>query len=793
MGENSLVGWTAIQVEDNNGQGYRILWRNDDGRYADWVLNDQGARISGRPITNVVDVEVFYGVDLNNDGTIGHFTTTVENDGATTLASSTRGVYLIDGSTEVTWRGDQIGPDSLPGWSAIQVESNGPGYLLLLQHEDGRYAEWTLDDQGVRVSGQPITNVVDVEVFYGVDLNNDGTIGHFTTTVENDGATTLASSTRGVYLIDGSTEVTWRGDQIGPDSLPGWSAIQVESNGPGYLLLLQHEDGRYAEWTLDDQGVRVSGQPITNVVDVEVFYGADLNNDGTIGHFTTTVENDGATTLASSTRGVYLIDGSTEVTWRGDQIGPDSLPGWSAIQVESNGPGYLLLLQHEDGRYAEWTLDDQGVRVSGQPITNVVDVEVFYGVDLNNDGTIGHFTTTVENDGATTLASSTRGVYLIDGSTEVTWRGDQIGPDSLPGWSAIQVESNGPGYLLLLQHEDGRYAEWTLDDQGVRVSGQPITNVVDVEVFYGVDLNNDGTIGHFTTTVENDGATTLASSTRGVYLIDGSTEVTWRGDQIGPDSLPGWSAIQVESNGPGYLLLLQHEDGRYAEWTLDDQGVRVSGQPITNVVDVEVFYGADLNNDGTIGHFTTTVENDGATTLASSTRGVYLIDGSTEVTWRGDQIGPDSLPGWSAIQVESNGPGYLLLLQHEDGRYAEWTLDDQGVRVSGQPITNVVDVEVFYGADLDGSGFIGLAPKVAQQKMAQLAPISDSLSDEPEFDFVPLDTNHAAEGEELLANDFNRSERMGLEGTSEPVSIDTVDSYGDLGIASILEDDVFLL
>ncbi len=332
------------------------------------------------------------------------------------------------------------------------------------------------------------------------------------------------------------------------------------------------------------------------------------------------------------------------------------------------------------------------------------------------------------------------------------------------------------------------------------ITGRTFTVSSDVERFEFSNGNLGYNLAQLTNAtqisdVETTG-TALQHAAQGIYLIGGpgsTVAVTKDGQVMGENSLAGWSAIQVEDDGQGYRILWQHNNGRHVEWVLDDQGARTGGQEIFNVVDVEVFYGADLNNDGTVGHVTTTIENEGSVTLGSSTRGMYLIDDTIELTRGGDVIGPDSLAGWSAIQVEDDGQGYRILWQHNNGRHVEWVLDDQGARTGGQEIFNVVDVEVFYGADLDGSGFIGPAPKVAQQKMAHLAPISDSLSDEPEFDFVPLDTNHASEGEELLANDFDRSERLGLDGTSEPESIDIVDSGGDLGIASILEDDVFLL
>ncbi len=260
---------------------------------------------------------------------------------------------------------------------------------MLWKNADGTYAEWTLDGSGNFVSGVTVANVSDVEVFYGVDLNNDGTIGHITNSIESNGATTLASSpTRGAYLIDGSIELTLNGTKTGPNSLSGWQAIQAEAITGGFKVLWKNADGTYAEWTLNGAGQFVSGTTVANVSDVEVFYGADINGDGLTGHGTFNVETSGSTTLAVSTQTGYLVDGN-QVTLSGTNMGPNSLSGWQAIQAEAIAGEFKLLWKNADGTYAEWTLDGSGNFVSGATVANVIDVEAFYGVDLNNDGTIG--------------------------------------------------------------------------------------------------------------------------------------------------------------------------------------------------------------------------------------------------------------------------------------------------------------------------------------------------------------------------------------------------------------------
>jgi hypothetical protein len=242
-----------------------------------------------------------------------------------------------------------------------------------------------------------------------------------------------------------------------------------------------------------------------------------------------------------------------------------------------------------------------------------------------------------------------------------------------------------------------------------------------------------------------------------MYLIDGSTEILQNGTPVGPNSIPGWSAIQAEAANGGYNVLWQNVNGDYYEWTLNGQGELIGGGVVGNVVDVEAFYGADINNDGTTGHFTTQIEDNGSTTLSSSTQGMYLIDGSTEILQNGTPVGPNSIPGWSAIQAEATGNGYRVLWENDSGEFYEWTLNSQGELVSGGGIPDVADVEVFYGADIDGNGTTGTGlPRLTSSASERVInPILEGAAeDEFQFSFSAADVetleSSAANGDHFL-------------------------------------------
>ncbi|NOD52795.1 hypothetical protein GS635_14195, partial [Ruegeria sp. HKCCD5851] len=370
----------------------------------------------------------------------------------------------------------------------------------------------------------------------------------------------------------------------------------------------------------------------------------------------------------------------------------------------------------------------------------------------------------------------------------------------------LQAEADGSGFRVLWRKTDGKYSEWTVDANGQHVSGKVVSNVVDVEAFYNVDLNGDNTIGHVTTAIESNGASTLGSTTRGVYVIDDTIDLTRKGADAGPNSYPGWQALQAEADGSGFRVLWQKTDGKYSEWIVDAAGQFVSGKVVSNVVDVEAFYNIDLNGDNTIGHVTTAIESNGATTLGSSTRGVYVIDDTIDLTRNGADAGPNSYPGWQALQAEADGSGFRVLWQKTNGAYSEWIVDAAGQFVSGRVVSNVANVEAFYGADIDGSGSIGNAlPRLAapEQRLGSTDETLD-LSDWDEtadlLKFAPeLSVDEDVEDSYLLVEMHNTRdpELRDFQGQVELTwfNLPKTEEEEDFNplLATLLEEDSFLL
>ncbi|WP_298850147.1 M10 family metallopeptidase C-terminal domain-containing protein [uncultured Ruegeria sp.] len=517
------------------------------------------------------------------------------------------------------------------------------------------------------------------------------------------------------------------------------------------------------------------------------------------------------TTLKHASQGIYVLDAGSSniaVIFNGQAAGQNTIAGWQAIQAEASGGGYKVLWKNVDGTYGEWTIDANGQFLSSTSITNVADVEVFYSADVNGDGLTGHGTVNIESNGATTLASSSQGWYLINGSIDLTLNGVKAGPNSFPGWQAIHAEASGGGYRVLWQHTDGTLGEWITDSNGDFVSSSTVDNVVAAESTYSADLNNDMQIGDVITSIESNGTATLGSSIRGVYVIDGNIDLTLNNANAGPGSFPGWQAIHAEASGGGYRVLWQHTDGTYGEWVTGGTGQFVSSSTINNVADVEIFYGTDINGDGLTGHGTVNLESNGSTSLGATTQGEYLINGTVALTFSGATVGPDSFPGWQAIHAEPSGGGYRVLWQHTDGSYGEWVTDSTGQFVSTNTVPDVVDVESFYGYDINGSGTVGHAlPKLGRLSTTEqnTSPVEDVLGvsdwDETvdQLEFVP-DLGVREDADDIYALLSLHQARDMLLPVSEDLMVTVLDVNPDTEedetnptIASLLEEDSFLI
>ncbi len=137
-----------------------------------------------------------------------------------------------------------------------------------------------------------------------------------------------------------------------------------------------------------------------------------------------------------------------------------------------------------------------------------------------------------------------------------------------------------------------------------------------------------------------------------------------------------------------------------------------------------------------------------------------------------------------------------MLWVNTNGKYSEWTVNSQGEYVSSVPVPDVIDVESFYGYDIDGSGTVGYAQPKQLKSTAPEVAAQDVLPDQ--FEFNAPDHDHAETDayEDLgqLAEQLDDASGhfyAAVQDALDEIQDDDGQEHDRLDIASYLEDDVF--
>ena len=563
------------------------------------------------------------------------------------------------------------------------------------------------------------------------------------TTIEANGYYSLAKGGDTYYVLDGSgssIRLYYDGvgrSMFGPNDSTGiYTPTNVEENpfDSGFLVLGYRNDK--PEWNnssffnynnfgfeFDTLG-KYTGSDLKTVnnhtfprpgIEYEPVFGLDLNDDGNIA----TGANP-PNLLNISTNQHHIDDGhvSDGIILKRDNvtINPNSNGGLNATQVEKNGDHYELLLVHANVKYDVWKVDASGNFVSSIKAKLWQD-EVKFNVDLNGDGDTG--LVTVEDNGNVHLKhgdntfNGAPQYYIVDGSNEPVGitKGLPIGPNSLNGWSATQVEESASGgYEVFWSHSSGITAAWKLDASG-NYEKNITAKLWQHEETFEVDLDADNIIGIPLTTIEaiGDYDLTYANGYGQYYIVTGNggrapgdvfkggadrIGIT-KGLPIGPNSLNGWSATQVEESASGgYEVFWSHSSGITAAWKLDASG-NYEKNITAKLWQHEETFEVDLDADNIIGIPLTTIEaiGDYDLTYANGYGQYYIVTGNggrapgdvfkggadrIGIT-KGLPIGPNSLNGWSATQVEESASGgYEVFWSHSSGITAAWKLDASG-------------------------------------------------------------------------------------------------------------------
>ena len=740
VGPNSFGGWTAIHVEESASGGFEVLWAYEGGSYGWWQMDASGAYQSSWLLGPALlpYLETGFQADLNNDTVIspGSIDEANGNLALVTVGGQHQAVASDGSAVALTYGGNPISPTGIAGQTAVQVDYNAIGGLSVLwAYGGGGHAIWNLEADGAYESSWLVGSglLPYFEGGFGADLNGDGQVWS-SWVKEANGDVTLVDFGGQYRAVTGSgaaVTLSYGGQPVGPASFGGWQAIQVEESAAGgYEVLWAYEGGSYGWWQTDASGAYQSSWLLGPALlpYLETGFQADLNNNGVIsaGSIAEANGSHALVTVGGQYQAVASDGSAVVLNHGGNPIGPASIAGQTAVQVDQSPTGGLALLwAYDGGSHALWYTDAAGAYESSLLVGSglLPYFEGGFAADLNQDGQIS--TASVIEANGDVLLVTDGGHYKAvasDGSAvTLTYGGQPVGPESFGGWDAIQVEESASGgFEFLWAYEGGSYGWWTTDATGAYESSMLIgpDDLIYFEKTFGLDLNKDGlnsndwfieANGQTALAVVGDQYRAIAGDGSAVALTDGS-------NPIGPDSIAGQTAVQVEESASGgFALLWAYDGGSHALWYTDAAGAYESSLLVGSglLPYFEGEFAADLNQDGQVS--TASVMETNGDILLVSDGGHYKAVASNgsavTLTYGGQPVGPDSFSGWDAIQVEESASGgFEFLWAYEGGSYGWWKTDANGAYESSMLIAeDAVDpYEGVFEVDLDRDGSIAL-------------------------------------------------------------------------------------
>jgi Ca2+-binding RTX toxin-like protein len=518
VGNDPGPGWHIVGSADFNNDGKAdILWENDNSRAAAWLLDG----------TNILFAD-FIG---NDPGPGWHIKGTGDFDGdgkVDVLWQNEYGraaVWLLNGINLVAT--SFVGGDPGASWHIKgSGDFNGDGKSdILWQHNDGRAMVWLLNGTNVIGSGELASPGTDWRVAGSGDFNGDGKSDILWQNDEDRPA---------IWLMNGVARLDGNAPAYGDDDV-GWYAKGAgDFNGDGSTdILRQHVNGH-------TQILFMNGMTLTS--------SGYTNTPGAAW----TIANYGVGALAEQ-RSDFNGDGRSDILWQNDD---GSIVGWLL-------KGSTIIDDGEVGAYAD---PDWQVKAAG---------------DFNNDGVW---------DALWQHADGTARISLL------YWLG--VGDEDEIGSPGVNWEIKGTGDFnadgksdILWQNTDGRAAVWLMDNLSLLDSSQVGGAPGDGWIIKGSgDFNSDGKSDILWENVDGRAA---------VWLLDGFTILDARA--VGGVPGPGWHVRgSGDFDGDGNSdILWQNDDGRAAVWLLD--GVEIIGADVVgdnDDVSQQIKGAADYNGDG---------------------------------------------------------------------------------------------------------------------------------------------------------------------------------------------------
>jgi len=734
--------WNPIGVEAS-GNGYFVAWKaaNTD-LYQIWSTD-----AAGNFISNAIGVvsgsnyslqayEVALQQDLNGDGTTGVAATTIESTGATDLVQAGNAYFLRDHGLStgpmLKIGGAQVQAGQNGPWSPVAVEQVGNGYLVAWKAAGtDLFQIWNVDANGNFisagagvVSGSSDTLRLAENIFHQ-DLNGDGTTGLPTTAIENAGGVDLVQIGSAYFLYDHGTstgpQLTINGAAIAAGQNGPWNPVGVERLAGDHYKVAWKAGSQFQVWDVDSHGAFASSP--TGVVSGNSFeleatesdLQQDLNGDGTTGVITTVIETTGTVGLKQAANHYFLTlgDGSTpQLHVNGVAVVEGQFgSGWAPIAAAAVGNGYQVAwkLAGQD-QYTVLTADNSGgflghrfFVVSGSTYA-LQSSETTFQQDLNSDGTIGAVTVGVESSGSTDLARAADSYFLYSHGTstgpQLKYQGAQVGVGQFGPWNPIAVEQVAGGGYQVAWKATGLdlYQVWNVDSAGNFLSSNlsPVSGstaaVQAAETIFQQDLNGDGTVGLATTTIEAVGTARLVQIGGNYYLYAASgspgPQLKIGGAAVEAGHNGPWNPIAVETVGSFYRVAWQ-AGTTFQVWTVDATGnyLATALNPTSSSSPAmqtwETTFQQDLNGDGQIGVFQTTIENNGSVRLAQVGNNYRMFSAAdpdgTVLMYNGQAVIAGANGSWNPIGVEAVNQGYEMVWRAGNtDQYQVWHLSPSG-------------------------------------------------------------------------------------------------------------------
>jgi beta-glucanase (GH16 family) len=251
IGTNPGPSWHIKANGDLNGDGHAdIVWQHDSGLVVDWLMNADGTGIIGGGVLGDnpgPNWHVVGSADFNGDG---HADILLQHDNGTIVD------WLVNADGTALVGGYVLGPYAGPTWHVVATgDSNGDTHPdILLQNDSGMIVDWLVNADGTGVTG-------------GYVLGDPGSNWHVR------GAGDFNGDGRSDVLLqhDNGTVVDWLVNADGTGLLGGYalttnpgSAWHVKGtadfNGDGRAdILLQHDNGSVVDWLVNADGSGLIG------------------------------------------------------------------------------------------------------------------------------------------------------------------------------------------------------------------------------------------------------------------------------------------------------------------------------------------------------------------------------------------------------------------------------------------------------------------------------------------------------------------------------------------------------